>query len=215
MDPRCKLALSLVLFVFPLLSYRLTALAIDYIAALTIAIAGGFAVSLMRVQAPTAILATIISLSEVAAGYRALTAAATGLRFLDVITAASIFYLVTPTDEVGDVLFWLGVPEEALIWTVVSLRFVPTMARDLSMVIDAQSSRGMGAGGLIDWIRGLPSLVTPAIVISLIRGREVAEAMEIRGYRPGRQPSGQRWQCIIAIFLAVLLTTTIILAPSI
>ena len=168
--------------------------------------------ALARIQAPAAALAAVVSLSEVAAGYGAATAGATGLRFLDVVAAAAIFYLTTPVDEVGDVLLWLGVPEEAVTWIVLSLRFLPTIARDLSRVIDAQSSRGMGAGGPLDWIKGIPSLVTPTMVISILRGREVAEALEIRGYRPGRRPRGGLAPCAAAAASAALLALLSLLA---
>jgi ABC-type cobalt transport system, permease component CbiQ and related transporters len=195
-DPRCKLLLALVLFAFPLASYSLVPLALDYAAALLMGLAGGSARTLARIQLPAVSASLIVALMEILAGYSAASAAATGVRFLDLVTALSAFYLTTSIDEVGSVLRWLRVPRGAVTWIAISLRFVPTIARDISAVLEAQSSRGMGYGGIVDWIRGLPSIITPAMVSSLIRGREVAEAMEIRGYRPRlaprREPLGMR-----------------------
>ena len=207
-DPRCKLLLSLILFVSPLLSYGIIPLVMDYAIVISTAAVGRAAASLMKLQLPAVGISAVISASEMLAGYRASVAAATGLRFLDIVAAASLFYLITSVDEVGDVLAWLRVPREASIWITISLRFVPILARDLSQIAESQSSRGMGAGGFLDWLRGLPSLVTPAIATSLIRGREVAEALEIRGYYAGRPPGGARWLCALGIAAAIAMALT-------
>ncbi|MGC8555662.1 MAG: energy-coupling factor transporter transmembrane component T family protein [Conexivisphaera sp.] len=204
-DPRCKLLLSLVLFAYPLASLGLAPLLADYGAIILVAALGRFLGPLARLQLPTAALSAVLAGSEVLAGYPAPAAAATGIRFLDVVAAATAFYLMTPVDEVGEVMSWMGVPEGVSMWVAISLRFVPILARDLRMIADAQSSRGLGAGGLLDWVRGLPSLVTPAIVASLVRGREVAEAVEIRGYSVRRRPRGSRWACALAASAAVAL----------
>ncbi len=210
-DPRCKLALSALLFVAPLAAYRLPTLLLDYLAILAVAAASGALRQALRVQAPTAVIALVVAASEVAAGYGIPYAAATGLRFLDIVSASADFYLMTSADEVADVMRWIGAPEGAILWTVIALRFVPTLARDLVSVVESQASRGLGYRGFLDWIRGIPALVTPALVVAMVRGREVAEAIEIRGYRPGRCPSGNRLACAIALVLAPLLVLSALL----
>jgi len=115
---------------------------------------------------------------------RLFVAAAMTLRFLCLTTAFSIFFLTTTADELAAALEVSGVPREYSMMFTMSLRFVPSLARDLQTVADALKSRGfeLEKGGLKERVRNYTYLLVPLIVYELRRSIMVAEALEARGF---------------------------------
>lgn len=115
---------------------------------------------------------------------RLFVAAAMALRFLCLTTAFSIFFLTTTADELAAALEASGVPREYSMMFTMSLRFVPSLARDLQTVADALKSRGLELekGGLRERLRNYTYLLVPLIVYELRRSIMVAEALEARGF---------------------------------
>ena len=113
-----------------------------------------------------------------------LTPLAMALRFLDLATAFSVFFLTTTPDELATALETSGVPREYTMMFTMSLRFVPSLARDLQTVSDALRSRGLelDRGNLKDRIRNYTYLLVPLIVYELRRSLMIAEALEARGF---------------------------------
>ncbi|MEM1509003.1 MAG: energy-coupling factor transporter transmembrane component T [Thermofilaceae archaeon] len=109
---------------------------------------------------------------------------AMSLRFLSLATAFSVFFLTTTPDEVSTALEVSGVPREYTMMFTMSLRFVPSLARDLQTVSDALRSRGLelDRGGLKERLRNYTYLLVPLIVYELKRSLMVAEALEARGF---------------------------------
>lgn len=110
--------------------------------------------------------------------------AAMSLRFLSLATAFSVFFLTTTPDEVSTALEVSGVSREYTMMFTMSLRFVPSLARDLQTVSDALRSRGLelDRGGLKERLRNYTYLLVPLIVYELRRSLMVAEALEARGF---------------------------------
>ncbi|MEM4568670.1 MAG: energy-coupling factor transporter transmembrane component T [Thermofilaceae archaeon] len=106
------------------------------------------------------------------------------LRFLCLTTAFSIFFLTTTADELAAALELSGVPREYSIMFTMSLRFVPSLARDLQTISDALKCRGLELekGGLKERIRNYTYLLVPLIIYELRRSLMVAEALEARGF---------------------------------
>lgn len=69
----------------------------------------------------------------------------------------------------------------------ISLRFIPTLMDDVTMIMNAQKSRGMdfGEGNLIQKIRSVIPILIPLFVSSFRRADDLAIAMESRGYQGG------------------------------
>ncbi len=120
---------------------------------------------------------------------RLFTAAAMTLRFLCLTTAFSIFFLTTTADELAAALEASGVPREYSMMFTMSLRFVPSLARDLQTVADALKSRGLELekGNLKERLRNYTYLLVPLIVYELRRSIMVAEALEARGFGATRK----------------------------
>jgi energy-coupling factor transport system permease protein len=70
-----------------------------------------------------------------------------------------------------------------------SLRYVPTIARDFFITVDAQRARGyeleVKGGGVVNMIRRSAPLIVPVTINSIAGGEEVVEAMELRAFGIG------------------------------
>lgn len=106
------------------------------------------------------------------------------LRFLCLTTAFSVFFLTTTADELATALEISGVPREYSVMFTMSLRFVPSLARDLQTISDALRCRGLELekGGLKERIHNYTYLLVPLIIYELRRSLMVAEALEARGF---------------------------------
>ena len=118
------------------------------------------------------------------------------MRLLSLILVLTMFFLTTSPDEVADVLERLRVPPAATLSFLLAVRFIPTMARQMGEIIDAQRSRGLELEGrnVLLRLRRLLAILIPVIVLSLKRSVEVAEALETRGIDPSarRMPLDRR-----------------------
>ncbi len=112
------------------------------------------------------------------------------LKLITLMIAFSLLFTTTHPDDMTQALVKIGVPYTLAYTIVLSLRFVPTIARDIAIIYDAQRSRGLELekGGFINRLRKTIPILIPAFVITLIRVDKVAEALESRcfGYSKKR-----------------------------
>ena len=118
----------------------------------------------------------------------ALTMAA---RFVALTSAFSIFFLTTTPEDLALALEAGGVSREYSLMITMSLRFVPTLARDLQIVVDAYRSRGskLDAKGLLNKVKAYTTLLTPLVVFEVRRSLMVAEALEARAFGATGKPT--------------------------
>jgi energy-coupling factor transport system permease protein len=117
-------------------------------------------------------------------------------RIVILITLSSLLTLTTkPTDlnngleEVMKPLKKLNVPtSEIAMMIAIALRFIPTLLDEANKIMKAQSSRGVDfeEGTLRQKVTQIISLLIPMFIISFKRADELANAMEARGYAPGK-----------------------------
>ena len=71
----------------------------------------------------------------------------------------------------------------------IALRSIPTLLNESQRILKAQASRGVdfNEGKLKEKISQIISLLVPMFVISYKRAEELANAMEARGYIPGKE----------------------------
>lgn len=120
-------------------------------------------------------------------------------RIIILITLSSLLTLTTkPTDlnngleEVMKPLKKLRVPtNEIAMMIAIALRFIPTLLDEANKIMKAQSSRGVDftEGTLRQKVTQIISLLIPMFIISFKRADDLANAMEARGYAPGRERS--------------------------
>lgn len=70
----------------------------------------------------------------------------------------------------------------------IALRFIPTLIEDTQRIMNAQASRGVDLqeGKLREKISGIISMIVPLFISSYHRAEDLADAMEARGYFPGK-----------------------------
>ncbi len=80
----------------------------------------------------------------------------------------------------------MGVSDKVSFTMDLAFRFLPTLARDLSITIDAQRARGYELetlkGGLIARLQRLAPLIIPVTMQSTVTGEEVIDAMDLRAF---------------------------------
>lgn len=106
------------------------------------------------------------------------------LRFLVFMTAFSMLFLTTTPEDLSLVMVKLGIPYEYTLAFTMAIRFVPTLSRELQIIIDAQRSRGLELekGNFFERIRKYMPILIPLIVHEIRRSYLLAEAMESRGF---------------------------------
>jgi len=97
------------------------------------------------------------------------------LRFLALSSTFSIVFLTTAPDTMAMAFVKMGIPYEYTLAFTMAVRFIPTLARDLQRIIDAQRSRGLELekGNI---------LLVPLMVYEIRRSFQIAESMESRGF---------------------------------
>ncbi len=111
----------------------------------------------------------------------------------------------------------LGFPDRFSFSMDLAFRYVPTLARDFVVTLDAQKARGYEIerveGGLITQVRRIAPLIIPVTIGSILGGEDMVNAMDLRcfGLRPRTwiQETIFHWYdyVIIALGIAVLLVS--------
>jgi energy-coupling factor transport system permease protein len=118
----------------------------------------------------------------------------TACRLILLIAVSSLLTLTTTpislTDGMEKILApfkKIGLPaHELAMMMTIALRFIPTLLEETDKIMKAQISRGadFSSGNLIKKSKALVPLLVP-LFITLLKGEELALAMEARGYHGG------------------------------
>ncbi len=115
----------------------------------------------------------------------------------------------------------LGLPDRFAFSMDLAFRYVPTLARDFAVTIDAQKARGYEIerveGGLITQVRRFAPLIIPVTIGSILGGEDMVNAMDLRCF--GLQPrtwlvqTTYHWYdyAIIAFGVAMLATALVLI----
>jgi energy-coupling factor transport system permease protein len=107
----------------------------------------------------------------------------------------------------------MGFPDRIAFTIDLAFRFIPTLAHDFSITLDAQRARGYeverAKGGLFAQIRRIAPLLVPVTMNSILTGEDVANAMDLRCFglqaRTWIQTLQYCWYDYALIALSVLL----------
>ena len=118
------------------------------------------------------------------------------LRLVVVVIVSTLLTLTTkPADltlaleSLLDPLRKIKIPvSELALMISIALRFVPTLFAETQKILKSQASRGVDIteGKLKEKVVQLISLLVPLFILSFKRADELADAMEVRGYVPGK-----------------------------
>jgi energy-coupling factor transport system permease protein len=110
------------------------------------------------------------------------------------ITSISAVFIIIPFSMdprlYGVTFKGLGLPDKLAYTMELAFRYVPTLARDFNVTLDAQKARGyelerMG-GSLFQLLTRVAPLIVPVTMNSILTGEDVTNAMDLRCF--GTQP---------------------------
>jgi biotin transport system permease protein/energy-coupling factor transport system permease protein len=150
-------------------------------------------------------------------------------KFLLLLVAASLLTMTTTQSELTGGLERLLRPAKILnisshdiaMLIGLALRFIPTLQSEMRNVRDAQSARGVDFNPRrpIGKIKALTFLTVPLLLNVIRRSDELVDAMEARGYQPGRRSylynPALTWSDYIIIMFIFLLTALAVFLPVI
>ncbi len=83
----------------------------------------------------------------------------------------------------------LGLPDKIAYAMDLTMRFIPTFARDFQLTMDAQKARGYElekiSGGLFQQVRKLGPLMVPVTIHAIIGSEDIIDAMDLRAFGIG------------------------------
>lgn len=114
----------------------------------------------------------------------------------------------------------LGLPDKVAYTMELAFRYVPTLARDFNLTMDAQKARGyelerMG-GSLLQQIVRIAPLLVPVTMNSIITGEDVTNAMDLRCFGTHKRTwlvklTYRKWDIALNVFSVLLIVTSLIL----
>jgi energy-coupling factor transport system permease protein len=80
----------------------------------------------------------------------------------------------------------LGMPDKFAYAMDLTMRFIPTFARDFQLTLDAQRARGYELekikGGLVAQVRRLAPLMVPVTIHAIVGAEDIIDAMDLRAF---------------------------------
>jgi energy-coupling factor transport system permease protein len=138
-----------------------------------------------------------------------------------VISFTSIFIIIPYSMDprlYGVAFRRLGLPDRFAFSMDLAFRYVPTLARDFGVTLDAQRARGYEIerveGGLITQVRRIAPLIIPVTIGSILNGEDMVNAMDLRCFglrlRTWIQQTIYHWYDYAVIAFAILMLVTAI-----
>ncbi len=186
LDPRVKLAVSIYSMAIAVLMNDIywlilfTIYLLIYIAGL-----GKISRKVLRNLVVLTPLMIIIFVANYLVTYDIIYSIVPAIKLVCLVASMNIFFLTTSPDDFSLTLEKLGLPLTITLSFSLSLRFIVILSKQLNEIIDAQLSRGysLDKGGLIQRIKNFIPILVPLIVLSIKRSIDIAETLEVRGFR--------------------------------
>lgn len=109
------------------------------------------------------------------------------LRLSAIVLAAMQFLQLTPPGDLTLLLVKAGVPYRFAMLVGLTMRFLPLMEKELTAIIESQSTRGLPMKNALQKLKSLLPVALPFIYRSFRRANETALAMELRGFGRSRE----------------------------
>ncbi|MCS7386392.1 MAG: energy-coupling factor transporter transmembrane protein EcfT [archaeon GB-1867-005] len=183
LDPRVKLAYSIAIFTLAMIFTHTVTLSVLFLSSLPLFyIAKAVRKFLKTLQGSLFLVGIVFVVNFITLGFE--RALAMSIRLLLIISCFSIFFLTTYPEDFAEALVKLKIPYEFALTFTMALRFVPTLAREAQLIMDAQRSRGLELekGSFLRRLRNFIPILVPLIVGAIRKSIRVAEAMESRAF---------------------------------
>ena len=139
--------------------------------------------------------------------------------------AISVMFFIIPwtmdPQKYGVTFAGMGIPYKAAFSMDLAFRFVPSLARDFQITLDAQRARGYQInrveGGFVQTVQRIAPLIIPLIMNSIVNGEDIINAMDLRCFGVGKSRTWiekltyqPRDYALIGFGVAVLIASTIV-----
>jgi energy-coupling factor transport system permease protein len=106
------------------------------------------------------------------------------------VSSVTVLIPYTLNPELYGVTFrGLGLPDKIAYAMELTMRFIPTFARDFQLTMDAQRARGYEIeklrGGLFAQVRKLAPLIVPVTIHAIAGSEDIIDAMDLRAFGVG------------------------------
>ena len=108
-------------------------------------------------------------------------------QIIRMLSSAVLFFIIPWTMDprlYGVTFGGMGMPYRFAFSMDLAFRFVPSLARDFGITLDAQRARGYEIekleGGIFQMIRKVAPLIVPIVMNSIINGEDITNAMDLR-----------------------------------
>lgn len=106
------------------------------------------------------------------------------------ILSISLVFIIIPytmdSRAYGVTFRKLGLPDRLAYTMELSFRFIPTLARNFQVTLDAQRARGFELdsvkGGIFNKIKRIAPLIIPVTMNAIVSSEDIANAMDLRGF---------------------------------
>lgn len=115
---------------------------------------------------------------------------AMAFRMLTIITSFLVFLATTKTQDFANTLIEkFKIPYDYAFMFLAAMRFIPTFLGEVRQISDAQRARGFVMEGWnpVTKIKAYGPLALPLVLLSLKKAKQMALAMETRGYGTGQR----------------------------
>ena len=143
------------------------------------------------------------------------------MRILSISLAFILIPYTMDSRAYGATFSKLGLPDRLAYTMELSFRFIPTLARNLQITMDAQKARGFEMesrrGGLFGKIKGVAPLLIPVTMNAILSSEDIANAMDLRGFGQRKRTwlfklEYRWWDWVLIGFSVVMLVTILVLA---
>ncbi len=183
LDPRVKMFYSISIFILSMIFWNSIILLLLFVSILPLFYIAKVSQKFIRtLQGSIFLIILIFVINYFTLGIE--RALAMSFRFLTIIACFSILFLTTYPEDFSEALVKLKVPYEFALTFTMAIRFVPSLAREARIIIDAQRSRGLelDKGNFIKKLKNYIPILVPLIVNAIRKSIKVAEAMESRAF---------------------------------
>jgi energy-coupling factor transport system permease protein len=113
-----------------------------------------------------------------------LTGLSSALRFMMFIWVANLITSITPTSELLLALNKSKVSPEASIAIGIAFSYIPELQKEFMTIVEAQKCRGakLEQRNPVQRLLAYIPVIVPALYISILRGQDIARAIEARGF---------------------------------
>lgn len=142
---------------------------------------------------------------------------AMAFRMLSVVVSFLVYLTTTRTQDMLNTLVEkLRVPYDFAFMVLTAIRFIPTFIAELKQISDAQKARAFVVEGWnpVNKVKAYLPIAVPLVLSSLKKARQMALAMETRGYGAGER-THLRELAVVGRDIAFIALTVLVLAAGI